>query len=103
VIAGNTPVLVHNTGPCDVSKYDDITTGGSKQNRLTNVTHTEFGDNLVANGFSRTASADGKVLIYRKDGVKYTVREKADSYTGWTAEYFPAGSKGSTLKIRLGG
>jgi hypothetical protein len=103
VLAGNTPVLVHNTGPCDVSKYEDITVGGSIQNRLTNVTHTEFGDNLVANGFSRIVSKDGKVLIYTKDGVKYTLREKADSYNGWTAEYFPAGSTGATLKIRLGG
>ncbi|MHC6219216.1 hypothetical protein [Arthrobacter sp. MMS24-S77] len=82
--------------------YVDLTRGGSIRNIGTNATHTEFGETLTSGGWSSRVSKDGAVQIFEKDGAKYVLREKADSYTGWTGEFTPAESPGSTLKIRLG-
>jgi hypothetical protein len=86
------------------SKYDDITAPNSRYaNRLTDVGHEEFGDNLIANGWSRSASKDGRVVIFQRDGAKYVLRENAKTYGGWTADFYKAGSKNIDVKIRLGG
>nr|MDT0661119.1 RHS repeat-associated core domain-containing protein [Micromonospora sp. DSM 115978] len=91
-------------GYSGVSKYEDITDPKSRfANRLTDVGHEEFADNLVARGWTRSTSKDGQTLIFQKDGAKYVLREKAKTYGGWTAEFTRAGDKKVTLKIRLGG
>ncbi|MFC4110781.1 RHS repeat-associated core domain-containing protein [Micromonospora zhanjiangensis] len=105
VLAGNTPVLVHNDG-CgrSVAKYEDITDPNSRiANRLTDVGPEEFADTLISNGWSRSVSKDGSVQIFQKGGAKYALRGNARTYDGWTAEFTPAGSRRATLKIRLGG
>ena len=87
-----------------VAKYDDVTVRDSRfVNKRTDVGHQEFGETLVANGWEQSVSKDGKSFIYQKDGAKYALREKADSYAGWTADFTPAGTKKVTTKIRLGG
>jgi RHS repeat-associated protein len=82
-----------------LSRYDDVTTGRSIPNRATNVSRAEFGKNLEAKGFAKTVSKDGKVTIFEKGGVKYTVRETAKSTGGPTAEVFKDGKL--LGKIRL--
>lgn len=82
--------------------YVDLTRGGSVRNIGTNATHTEFGEALKSGGWTSRVSKDGAVQIFEKDGAKYVLREKADSYSGWTGEFTPAESPSSTLKIRLG-
>ncbi|MGP8150103.1 MAG: hypothetical protein ACLPXU_05385 [Acidimicrobiales bacterium] len=84
------------------STYVDLTRGGSIQNIGTSVTETEFADTLKSNGWTSRPSQDGKVETFEKDGAKYVLREFADSYRGWTADYTPEGSDRFTLKIRLG-
>ncbi len=68
----------------------------------TSATHTEFADNLIAGGWSVRKSADGVVQIFEKDGARYVLRDKADSYGGWSADYYASGSTTITLKVRLG-
>lgn len=82
--------------------YVDITKGGSIRNIGTNATHTEFGETLTKAGWTSRVSKDGNVQIFEKDGAKYVLREKADSYSGWTGSFTPSGAPGETLKIRLG-
>lgn len=89
-------LLVHNCS------YVDLTKPGSIRNVGTDISHTDFANNLGAAGWASRSSKDGSVLILERGGAKYTLRSKADSYAGWTAEFFPAGSSSATLKIRLG-
>ena len=98
MVAGTTPVLVHN----DSCSVVDLTRGGSVRNIGTNTTYQEFADTLTSDGWTSRTSADGKVQIFEKDGARYVLREKADSYGGWTADFTPAGGSNVTLKIRLG-
>ncbi len=83
--------------------YIDITRSKSAiRNIGTDATHTEFADNLTAQGWSSRVVGDGKATLFEKDGARYSLREDADSYHGWTADYTPAGARQTTLKIRLG-
>ncbi|HET7464575.1 MAG TPA: RHS repeat-associated core domain-containing protein, partial [Longimicrobium sp.] len=84
------------------SLYDDITVAGARMaNRATNVTVAEFEANLVNAGFRQSVSRDGLVKIFVKDGVRYTTRATSRSTGLPTAEFFPAGARSATLKIRL--
>lgn len=90
-------LLVHNCS------YVDLTRPGSVRNVGTDVTHTDFADNLVSGGWMPRTSKDGAVQIFQKDGAKYVLRQKNSSgYPGWTADFTPAGSKQHILEIRLG-
>ncbi|MFD4140375.1 Hint domain-containing protein [Streptomyces sp. NPDC058572] len=101
VLAGRTPVLVHNNSCPAASKYEDITKPGARMlNKSTDVGPTEFGKNLEANGWTRTDK--GPNIMYEKDGARYFLRGKANSHEGWTADYYRAGSKKADIKIRLG-
>ncbi len=82
--------------------YIDLTKGGSVRNVGTNTTRMEFAESLSNDGWPSRASKDGLVQIFERDGSKYILREKADSYSGWTADFNPAGSPNTTLKLRLG-
>jgi hypothetical protein len=86
-----------------VSKYDDITSAGSRyMNKSTDVTMKKFGDNLSSNGWSKSLSKDRKTTVYSKNGAKYVLRGNS-KYTGRaTADYYKAGSKKINIKIRLG-
>ena len=84
-----------------VSSYKDITIGKSIPNRATNVTKNKFVRNLVNAGWKKSISKDGQAIILTKNGQRYSLRKKANSYDGWTANYSPNGKK-DTLKIRLG-
>ena len=84
------------------STYIDLTLGKSVANVGTNVTDTELADTLTGNGWTSTLSQDGKAQIFAKNGARYVLRENADSYSGWTADFTPAGASKTALKIRLG-
>jgi len=85
------------------SKYEDITSSGSRYtNKSTNVTKSEFGENLLNNGWTKSISKDGKTTIFQKDGAKYVLRDGAKSTGGPTADYYRPGSKSISIKIRLG-
>ncbi|GHF87407.1 hypothetical protein GCM10017667_14970 [Streptomyces filamentosus] len=101
VLAGETPVLVHNSNCPTASKYEDITSPGARMlNKSTDVGPVEFGKNLEANGWARTDK--GPNIMYEKDGARYFLRGKANSHEGWTADYYNPGSKKADIKIRLG-
>jgi RHS repeat-associated protein len=101
VLAGDTPVLVHNSNCPTASKYEDITSPGARMlNKSTDVGPVEFGKNLEANGWARTDK--GPNIMYEKDGARYFLRGKANSHEGWTADYYNPGSKKADIKIRLG-
>ncbi|WP_254705842.1 polymorphic toxin-type HINT domain-containing protein [Streptomyces vilmorinianum] len=101
VLAGQTPVLVHNSNCPTASKYEDITSPGARMlNKSTDVGPVEFGKNLEANGWARTDK--GPNIMYEKDGARYFLRGKANSHEGWTADYYNPGSKKADIKIRLG-
>jgi hypothetical protein len=84
------------------STYVDLTKGGSVLNIGTDATNTEFSQTLSSSGWTVRSSADGAVQIFEKDGARYVLRSNAGSYSGWTADYYPAGSSNITLKLRLG-
>ncbi|MFD6533447.1 SpvB/TcaC N-terminal domain-containing protein [Streptomyces sp. NPDC060184] len=101
VLAGATPVLVHNSNCPTASKYEDITSPGARMlNKSTDVGPVDFGKNLEANGWARTDK--GPNIMYEKDGARYFLRGKANSHEGWTADYYNSGSKKADIKIRLG-
>jgi RHS repeat-associated protein len=79
------------------SDYIDVTKSGSSPlNRGTNVTSQQFGDNLQAEGF--TKSQRGDVTIYTKGNTQYTVY-RAKSTGGPTAQVRVNGKV--VAKIRL--
>ncbi|MFL9982139.1 DUF6531 domain-containing protein [Paraburkholderia sediminicola] len=84
------------------SEYKDITVGDSVRNIETDVGKAEFEANLRNDGWTQSLSKDGKMDIFTKDGNRYGVRDQSNQGQP-TADYFPAGSKGATVKIRLGG
>ncbi|MFG2880679.1 RHS repeat-associated core domain-containing protein, partial [Streptomyces sp. NPDC048337] len=104
VLAEDTPVLVHNSACRTSSQYDQETLKKGKssvKNVQTDVGPKEFGENLIANGWKHIDKGPGKDM-YLKDGMKYFLRDKADSYDGWTADFYNVGQKQAGLKIRLG-
>ncbi len=82
--------------------YRDLTKGSSIRNIGTNATHREFADSLAKGGWSSRRSADEAVQIFQKDGARYVLRNKADSYGGWTADFYRQGSSKITHQLRLG-
>ena len=84
------------------STYVDLTRGGSIRNVGTNATNTEFAETLTQNGWASQVSRDGAVQIFDQDGARYVLRQQAGSYSGWSADFTPAGSARATLKLRLG-
>ena len=58
----------------------------------------EFCETLEANGFEKKVVNKG-VIVYTKDGVKYSVRSFSKSTGGPTAEYFGKGKKEYNIKL----
>jgi hypothetical protein len=81
-----------------VSRYEDITRGGSIPNRRVDLNLEDFGKALEKQGFARTQSKDGKVTIFTKGETRYTVRSTSNSGPP-TAELIESGER--KLKIRL--
>jgi len=80
------------------SDYIDVTRPSSKfPNRLTNVSSQEFGDNLQAEGF--TKSQEGDVTKYTKGNTQYTVY-KADSTGGPSAQVKVGGKVVGTIRLQ---
>ena len=80
------------------SDYVDVTNPGSRlPNRSTNVTAQQFGDNLQAQGFTR--SVRGDVTIYTKGNTQYTIYPVSKSTGGPTAQVSINGTP--VAKIRL--
>ena len=80
------------------SDYVDVTKPGSRlPNRETSLTPQEFGDNLEAAGFRK--SARGDVKIYTKGNTEYDVYPQARSTNGPSALVKVGGEK--AMKIRL--
>ena len=82
--------------------YIDLTAGGSIRNVGTSATRDEFIDSLIAGGWVAKPTSNPGVMLYVKDGARFSLRDFAGSYTGWTAEYIPLGASSAVLKIRLG-
>lgn len=83
-------------------KYEDISTTGSRYaNRATDASRNDFEQNLLDTGWARSASKDGSVTIFEKDGAKYVLRDNAKSTGGPTADFYGSGSDSIDLKIRL--
>lgn len=88
--------------PAIKSEYVPRTFEGARvTNRVTDVSRSTFEKNLSNSGWSKSASKDGKVTNYEKDGAKYSVRDNAKSTGGPTADYYKAGSDKPDIKIRL--
>lgn len=79
---GNQPEGVQ---PGAQSEYTNTTRNGSVPNIKTNVSADEFGKNLEANGFTKSAAKDG-TPTYTKDNTQYTVYPKSTSTGGPTAQ-----------------
>ncbi|MCE3234201.1 MAG: repeat protein, partial [Vampirovibrio sp.] len=66
----------------------------------TNISPTEFGQNLVKDGWKSYISKDGEATIFTKNGARYAIR--SSSKNGPTADYYAPGNNGKAdLKIRL--
>lgn len=103
--AGTEDVLVHN---CEIAgladDYIDITRKGSVRNVQTSVNRSSFEQNLIDAGYKPTVAPNGpNVVTYELNGARYVVRDAAKSTGGPTADFYPAGSRDFTLKIRLVG
>ncbi|HYO79406.1 MAG TPA: hypothetical protein VE010_23270, partial [Thermoanaerobaculia bacterium] len=82
------------------SKYDDITAKKSRyENRSTDATRKDFDENLQANGYTKTATQNGKATNYSNGTTNYAVRDSAKSTGGPSADV----SRNGTIikKIRL--
>ena len=100
--AGGLGKIEPPSGPAPSSKYEDITSPGSRYaNRGTDVSKSQFEENLSDSGWSKSTSQDGRVSIYTKGGARYVVRDGARSTGGPTADYYAPGSKSIDVKIRL--
>jgi hypothetical protein len=86
---------------CPSCGYEDTTTGNSVPNRTTDVTRSDFEQNLRDSGYNESVSKDGKVSNFDNGTQRYSVRDYSNSGPP-TAEFFPNGSGKATLKIRLG-
>ena len=95
-------VLKGGAGAIKSRTYIDITRGGSIRNVGTNASYTEFAETLTSNGWASRTSGDGMAQIFESGGATYSLHARARSYSGWTADYTPAGASDVTLKIRLG-
>ncbi|WP_019853909.1 polymorphic toxin-type HINT domain-containing protein [Actinopolyspora mortivallis] len=101
VVAGDIPILVHNSDCAPYSRYDDVTDRGSRViNKSTDVGPEKFKKNLEIDGWNRTEK--GPNFMYEKDGARYFLRKEVKSHDGWTADYYMPGSKKADIKIRLG-
>ncbi|WP_378182238.1 DUF6443 domain-containing protein [Aquimarina sp. SS2-1] len=72
----------------------------SVQNVETDVTKSEFGSNLEANGYKKSVSKDGKATNYNNGSNNYSVRDNSKTTGKPSADYSKNGGK-TTLKIRL--
>jgi RHS repeat-associated protein len=71
------------------SEYINITKGGSVNNIRTNLTASEFGANLEANGFVKSTASDG-TPTYTKGNTQYTL-------------YNSSSTGGPTVQIKING
>jgi hypothetical protein len=85
------------------SRHEDTTRGRSVHHRSTNVTKSEFEQNHRDAGWTEKKSQDGLVNVFEKDGAKYATRDTSKTTKSPTADFTPAGAKGHTIEIRLGG
>ena len=86
----------------DSSTYKDVTKPGSRYpNTETNLTRTQFEENLKSDGWNKSVRQDGKIIIYEKDGSQYVMRNDARSTGGPSADYYKPGSDFINTKIRL--
>jgi len=76
------------------SKWEDATAKGAKEpNTRTDLTKSEFEDNLRANGFEGTPSPDGKVTNFTKEGSNKT----------FTTRGSDASNHGPTVDVKVDG
>lgn len=85
--------------------YLDITDRKSTvRNVKTSTTVGEFTDTLLRNGWIMHKVTKADVWNFTRDGAKYSVRNKATGWPGWTADFHPRGAarEKPAVKIRLG-
>jgi hypothetical protein len=73
--------------PDDVKGTDVTEPSARMPNYETDLSRDEFESLLSALGWEKELSDDGKAMIYKKDGAKYSVREDAKSTDGPTADF----------------
>jgi hypothetical protein len=96
------PIAAEEAAP--FSRYIDTTDKGALiKNITTNVSGSDVGTTLEANGFTPSVSADGRAISYTNaDGDAYTIRPSNSAPGGSAANYTPSGSGSPTLKINFG-
>jgi RHS repeat-associated protein len=99
IFGKNTDEVVEGTSSKYVNKTETSRGKKSIENRETDVTNSEFGKNLEAEGYGKTTSKDGKVTNYEKGDKKYSVRDNANSTNKPTADVYK--DKELIKKIRL--
>ncbi|MDQ1083881.1 MULTISPECIES: DUF6531 domain-containing protein [Microbacterium] len=82
-------------------RYEDLTRGGSVRNVRTDATPQEFAQNLLDSGWIKTEIKEG-IYTFEKDGFRYTLRDRAKTFDGWSADYLKIGEK-ARMKIRFDG
>jgi RHS repeat-associated protein len=93
--------FIYPTSTIGKTPYKNITGPRSTFfNIETNISPTEFGQNLVKDGWKSYISKDGEATIFTKNGARYAIR--SSSKNGPTADYYAPGNNGKAdLKIRL--
>ena len=110
VKTGTTWTTVHNMctpKPGSQHEYINVTKKGSRfKNIGTNMQHDELEQKLIDRGWTRDSIDRQGVNVYsRGEGLnqeKWSIRDHARDYDGWTGEYTPPGAHKPSLKLRLG-
>ena len=87
--------------PDDIKGIDTTDRGARMPNYDNYLTRSEFESELSQLGWTKKPSPDGEVMIYTKDGAKYTVRDFSRSTDGPTAEFFHPFSSRSDADVKL--
>jgi hypothetical protein len=70
-------------------------------NYKADLSRSEFESALSKLGWTKEPSPDGQVMIYRKGGAKYIVRDDAKSTKGPTADFYHPSGTGKKIDMKL--
>jgi hypothetical protein len=87
--------------PDDIKGIDTTDRGAGTANYDTYLSRSEFESELSRLGWAKEQSADGKVMIYTKDGAKYIVGDDAKSTGEPTADFYHPRGDGESIDMKL--
>jgi hypothetical protein len=87
--------------PDTIKGTDTTDRSAGMANYDTDLSRSEFESELSQLGWTKEPSPDGKVMIYTKDGAKYTVRDDAKSTGGPTADFYHPRGDGESIDMKL--